>query len=103
MNLRQLTEREFVSDVISKNGEQAVMFSQTTCMPCKVVEGQLSQLEEGKVLKVNLTDTPSLNGTDFSELYGFMGTPTIAIFEDGKVKEMFSGQGQSMRFVAMNM
>ena len=79
-----VTDKDFSSEVLKKEGITVVDFYADWCGPCKTMAPALDQLAEAKpevsVRKVDVDHNPIS-----AEKYGIRGIPTILFFKDGKV------------------
>lgn len=99
---KYVTVEEFESQVLNEESDEVVVyFSQNGCGKCMVVEAQLdnlSQSEGTNVVKVNISNTPELNSDTYIGS-PIMSTPSCFLFEGGKLKEEYRGDGLSMKLV----
>lgn len=84
INLNEIT---FQEKVIESKGKIIVDFWAEWCGPCKLLSpilGEVSNILDIKIYKVNVDENPSLAGQ-----FGIKSIPTIVIFDDGvRVKEV---------------
>jgi thioredoxin 1 len=80
-----VTDQDFESEVLKKEGITVVDFYADWCGPCKTLAPILSDLADSKpdiqVRKVNVDDNP-----ESASKYGIRGIPTILFFKDGKIE-----------------
>lgn len=65
-----------------------IEFGASNCMPCKIMKPILNELkEEGyNIEQIDLDEDP-----DKAKEYDIVSVPTFIIYEDDKVKEIFTG------------
>lgn len=71
-------------DILTSNGLVLVDFFANWCGPCRMLAGQLEDLDnnrsELKIVKVNVDENREL-----SKKYGIMSIPVLLLFKDGKL------------------
>ena len=86
---REINEDEF-NEIIKGEKPVVVDFHADWCGPCKVLSPILdeldSELDDVEFVKINVDDYPELSGS-----YEIMAVPTVIMFQDGEVKNRFSG------------
>ena len=86
---REINEDEF-NEIIQGQKPVVVDFHADWCGPCKVLSPILdeldSELDDVEFVKINVDDYPELSGS-----YEIMAVPTVIMFQDGEVKNRFSG------------
>ena len=86
---REINDDEF-NEIIKGEKPVVVDFHADWCGPCKVLSPILdeldSELDDVEFVKINVDDYPELSGS-----YEIMAVPTVIIFQDGEVKNRFSG------------
>ena len=86
---REINDDEF-NEIIKGEKPVVVDFHADWCGPCKVLSPILdeldSELDDVEFVKINVDDYPELSGS-----YEIMAVPTVIMFQDGKVKNRFSG------------
>ena len=86
---KEINEKEF-NELI--NGESLVVvdFHADWCGPCKVLSPILdeldSEIDNVEFVKLNVDNYPELSGS-----YGIMAVPTVIMFQNGEMKDRFSG------------
>ena len=86
---KEINETEF-NELI--NGESLVVvdFHADWCGPCKVLSPILDELDTEidnvEFVKLNVDNYPELSGS-----YGIMAVPTVIMFQNGEMKDRFSG------------
>jgi thioredoxin 1 len=91
VNVTELTEATFESQVIKSEKPVLVDFWAVWCGPCRQVGPIVETLAEkwgakAKVMKLNVDDVPSV-----AEKYGIMSIPTLMLFKGGEVVERVVG------------
>ena len=84
MALREVTEKEFVTDILQSELPVLVEFGADWCGPCKVVLPELTALErelEGKaiVVKIDIDRSPRI-----AKELGIQNVPTFVTFHNGR-------------------
>ena len=86
---REINDDEF-NEIIKGEKPVVVDFHADWCGPCKVLSPILdeldSELDDVEFVKINVDDYPELSGS-----YEVMAVPTVIMFQDGEVKNRFSG------------
>jgi len=87
----EVTEKNFKKEVLESTLPVLVDFWAEWCVPCKMVEPYVLELENElagllKVVRINVDDSPSL-----AAQFGIMSIPTLAIFMNGKVEDAIVG------------
>jgi len=86
-----VSEGEFLEEVLRETIPTAVDFWAPWCGPCKMVSPILEEIADKhpgkiKVVKVNSDENPGL-----SQRFGIQGIPTIILFRDGKEVDRLVG------------
>jgi len=86
-----VTEESFASEVLAADRPVLVDFWAEWCGPCRMVSPIVEELagefgERLKVLKLNVDQNPQIAAT-----YGIMSIPTLAVFEQGRLKDRIVG------------
>jgi thioredoxin 1 len=90
-NLKELTEKEFKTEVLESSTPVLVDFWAPWCGPCRRVAPLVEELAQQyagrlKVCKVDVDQNQQLAGG-----YGINSIPTLMIFKDGEVVDRFVG------------
>jgi len=89
-----VSDKDFDSEVLKKEGIVVVDFYADWCGPCKMMSPVLDELSEKKpeisVRKIDVDSNPSS-----AAKYGIRGIPTLLFFKDGKIETTKVG-GQSL-------
>ena len=90
MAVLHLTTETFETEVLQYQGKVLVDFFATWCGPCKMVAPIIEEVaEEAKDVKVCKVDVDDCG--EIAEKYNVMSIPTLAVFENGEVKEISVG------------
>ena len=86
---REINDAEF-NEIIKREKKVVVDFHADWCGPCKVLSPILdeldSEVDDVEFVKINVDHYPELSGS-----YEIMAVPTVIMFQDGEVKNRFSG------------
>lgn len=90
---KTVTASDFRSEVLESSDVVLVDFFAPWCGPCQallpVIEEVSTKLPEGtKIVKVNIDESPDLAGA-----FEVMSIPTLIVFKNGEVKDIFTGGG----------
>lgn len=95
----QVTDTEFLKEVLEHKGTVLVDFWAPWCTPCTMLAPIIDQVaaemgDKVKVVKLNVDENPQVSGQ-----YQITGIPTVIIFNDGQVKEQIVGFRQKQDYV----
>lgn len=86
MNVIELTNETFDSEVLEADRLVIVDFWATWCTPCRMLTPILEELAEEhpeiKVCKINVDEAQ-----DIAERYGIMSLPILVFFENGEIMD----------------
>jgi len=86
---QEINDEQF-NEMIKGDVPVVVDFHADWCGPCKVLSPILDELDDEvenvEFVKINVDDYPELSGS-----YGIMAVPTVIMFQNGEVKDRFSG------------
>ena len=90
-HVKETSDSEFESDVLSSAQPVLVDFWAAWCAPCRMLAPTVDAIAEkyaanARVVKVNVDDNPSI-----SQRYGIKGIPTLILFKGGKEEERVVG------------
>ena len=99
-SLKNVTDSDFQSEVVSKSGLTLVDFWAPWCGPCRALGPTLEQIanENGSVniVKVNIDANQ-----DVAVTYGVTQIPYMALFKDGKVVDSLLGNQPKSKITQM--
>lgn len=90
--MKQITEKDFASEVTNFKGTVLADFYADWCGPCRMLSPMLEEMSnnnkksEVKFVKVNVDENQQLAGQ-----FGIMSIPTVVVFKDGKVVNQLIG------------
>ena len=70
----------FRSAVLDRSGPVLVKFGANWCGPCRMLDGELPNLESTQVVKIDVDERPNL-----ARHYGVSAIPRMLLFKNGKV------------------
>jgi thioredoxin 1 len=102
MNMaREIQDKTFEEEVINADKNVIVDFYSPSCLPCKVVEKTLTDVEKElgdsvKFVKINVFHAPQ-TATRFS----VMSVPTVMSFKNGRIKARLIGSRKCKDYIEM--
>ncbi|MFH1964671.1 MAG: thioredoxin [Acidobacteriota bacterium] len=89
--VKDITDRNFESDVLQADVPVLVDFWATWCAPCRMLTPVVEQVAEeyngrAKFVKLNVDDNAETAGK-----YSIRGIPTLLLFKDGELKDQLVG------------
>jgi thioredoxin 1 len=96
-NVKEFTDANFQSEVLSSSEPVLVDFWAPWCGPCRQIAPLIDQLASEnagavKIGKVNVDENPSA-----AQSYGVSSIPTLILFKDGEPKQRFVGMQPKSR------
>ena len=100
-NVKHITDSEFETHVAKSDVPVLVDFWAPWCAPCRMVAPVLEQIAEeykgrAKVVKVNVDEEQMVAGS-----LGVRSIPTIALFQNGKVRDTLIGARPKEDFTSL--
>lgn len=88
----EIKDHMFESEVIKADKPVIVDFYSPSCVPCKVVDQTLTDVEKKlgdsvKIVKINIFQSPTAAST-----YSIMSVPTVISFKKGRITGHLTGQ-----------
>jgi len=80
MSVLKFTDENFEKEVLKENKTVLVDVFATWCGPCKMQSKVLEELDNIKIVKVDVD-----NSEDLAHEFGIMSIPTLILFKDGKI------------------
>ncbi len=98
--MQRVNEADFTKEVLEADTVVIADFYSDSCIPCKHVGIELSELDEEredvKIVKINVNfDKP------LAEKYGITATPTLIYFKGGEEKQRVTGRKSKKDIVAV--
>ena len=87
----EITDEIFEKEVVESQVPVLAEFYVASCFRCSVTMAALDELEETHPEKVKIAKINFANNKNIFSKLGIKGTPTIAVFKDGKEMERFHG------------
>ncbi len=86
-----ISDEEFETEVLRSEIPVAVDFWSSTCAPCQVMAGLLSELGPQLVGLVKIVKVRVDRHAQAATRFGVRGVPTVMLFKDGKVVDSIVG------------
>ena len=88
---KELTDNEFLEEVINYEGTVVVDFFAEWCEPCKIMSPLIDSLADENLSNVKVFKMDVDKNDQTAMQYGIMSIPTIMIFKNGELKNTFVG------------
>ncbi len=88
---RQVTDLEFEQEVLGSDIPAVVDFWSSTCAPCQVMSGLLSELGPKYAGQINVFKLRVDQNPESATRYQIMSVPTLVFFRKGKVVDRIVG------------
>jgi len=79
---REITDIEFEQEVLASDTPAVVDFYSTTCPPCQVMSGLLSEIGPQYAGKVNVYKINVTNNLETARMYQIQSVPTLVFFKN---------------------
>ena len=86
-----ISDEEFEGEVLGSEIPVAVDFWSSTCAPCQVMAGLLSELGPQLAGRVKIVKIQVDRFAEAATRFGVRGVPTVMLFKDGKVVDSIVG------------
>jgi thioredoxin len=90
-NVRQITEKQFDTEVKTSPTPVLVDFYATWCGPCKVLSPRLDELAGSFTNRVTFVKVDVDQSPRLAQEFRIEGVPTLLLFRDGKVADRLVG------------
>jgi len=90
-NLKELTEKEFKTEVLESSTPVLVDFWAPWCGPCRRVAPLVEELAQQYVGRLKVCKVDVDQNQELAAGYGINSIPTLMIFKDGDVVDRFVG------------
>jgi len=79
---REITDSDFEQEVLASDTPAVVDFYSTTCPPCQVMSGLLSEIGPEYAGKVNIYKLNVINNPETARMHQIQGVPTLVFFKN---------------------
>jgi thioredoxin 1 len=98
--VKEFTDSNFESEVLSAKEPVLVDFWAEWCMPCRMLGPVIDELAGEYVGKAKVGKVDTDSNREISVKYGISAIPTVLLFKDGQVVKKFVGLAQKAEFKA---
>lgn len=90
-DMQYITEDTFQEEVLDASLPVLVDFTAVWCGPCKMLDPIVQELAEDWSGQVKVVKLDVDENQDIAMQYHVMGVPTLALFQNGEIKERLTG------------
>jgi thioredoxin 1 len=88
---REISDEDFEQEVLASDTPAVVDFYSTTCAPCQVMSGLLSEIGPEYAGKVNIFKINVSHNPETVRMYQVQSVPTLVFFKNHRPKEKLTG------------
>ena len=99
MSVLKITEENFENEVMQSEKTVIVDFYADWCGPCKIMSPIIDEIAEELGDKVKVGKVNSDENMALAEKFGIMSIPTIMIFRNGNVTQVFNGVTEKSKII----
>lgn len=86
------------SEIVASEEQTVVLFTSSTCGPCKLMKPRLTALAEEKGLNLQILDIAY--EMDHVKALGLRGVPSLVVVEPGRQEVLFTGALSDEQIIA---
>lgn len=88
---REISDEEFEQEVLASDIPAVVDFYSSTCAPCQVMSGLLSEIGPDYAGRVNIFKINVSHNPETARMYQILSVPTLVFFKNHRPKEKVVG------------